>query len=323
MAHLFISDEEFSRHSDDAAFLAEKADVFIQGLRSELETVRAQADAASITAEQTCSLLDQKFLSLSAEFSDLQSQNAQLQTTLELRLSELAEVKSQKHQLNLLSLGKDGEIERLNTELSELHKSKRQLMKLIEHKDLEISEKDSTIKSYLDKIVNLSETAAQREARISEVDMELVRSRAEFARLTQEKELIERHNVWLNDELTAKVGSVVELHRLHSDTEAELSAKLRDVERQLDECCSSLKWKKDSVKELEMKLTSAQEELCLSRRMAAENEERLCAEISTIVLRQPVQRRLLISGQMCQVETREFDRRMAWIWSSPLCTTRE
>uniref|UniRef100_A0A9I9D3Y5 Nucleoprotein TPR/MPL1 domain-containing protein n=1 Tax=Cucumis melo TaxID=3656 RepID=A0A9I9D3Y5_CUCME len=97
----------------------------------------------------------------------------------------------------------------------------------------------------------------------------------------QEKELIERHNVWLNDELTAKVGSVVELHRLHSDTEAELSAKLRDVERQLDECCSSLKWKKDSVKELEMKLTSAQEELCLSRRMAAENEERLCAEIST------------------------------------------
>ncbi|KAG6572490.1 Nuclear-pore anchor, partial [Cucurbita argyrosperma subsp. sororia] len=282
MAHLFISDEEFSRHSNDAAFIAEKADAFIQGLYSELETVRAQADAASITAEQTCSLLDQKFLSLSAEFSDLQSQNAQLQTTLELRLSELAEVKSQTHQLNLLSIGKDGEIERLNTELSELHKSKRQLMELIEHKDLEIGEKDSTIKSYLDKIVNLSETAAQREARISEIDMELVRSRAEFAHLSQEKELVERHNAWLNDELTAKVGSIIEMRRLHSDTEAEMSAKLRDVERQLDECSRTLKWNKDSVKELEMKLTSAQEELCSSRKLAAENEERLCAEISTV-----------------------------------------
>ncbi|XP_022969371.1 nuclear-pore anchor isoform X2 [Cucurbita maxima] len=282
MAHLFISDEEFSRHSNDAAFIAEKADAFIQGLYSELETVRAQADAASITAEQTCSLLDQKFLSLSAEFSDLQSQNAQLQTTLELRLSELAEVKSQTHQLNLLSIGKDGEIERLNTELSELHKSKRQLMELIEHKDLEIGEKDSTIKSYLDKIVNLSETAAQREARISEIDMELVRSRAELAHLSQEKELVERHNAWLNDELTAKVGSIIEMRRLHSDTEAEMSAKLRDVERQLDECSSTLKWNKDSVKELEMKLTSAQEELCSSRKLAAENEERLCAEISTV-----------------------------------------
>lgn len=51
-------------------------------------------------------------------------------------------------------IGKDGEIERLNTELSEVHKSKRQLMGLIEHKDLEIGEKDSTIKSYLDKIVS-------------------------------------------------------------------------------------------------------------------------------------------------------------------------
>ncbi|XP_022142171.1 nuclear-pore anchor isoform X2 [Momordica charantia] len=282
MAHLFISDEEFSRHSNDAAFMAEKADAFIKGLYSELETVRAQADAASITAEQTCSLLDQKFLSLSAEFSDLQSQNAQLQTTLELRLSELAEVKSQKHQLNLLSIGKDGEIERLNTELSELHKSKRQLMELIEQKDLEIGEKDATIKSYLDKIVNLSETAAQREARLSEVDMELVRSRAEFARLSQEKELIERHNVWLNDELTAKVGSIIEQRRVHSDVEVEMSAKVRDVERKLDECSNALKWNKDSVKELEMKLTSAQEELCLSRKSAAENEERLCAEISTI-----------------------------------------
>lgn len=45
----------------------------------------------------------------------------------------------------------------------------------------------------------------------------------------QEKELIERHNVWLNDELTAKVGSIIELRRDHSDTKDEMSAKLRDV----------------------------------------------------------------------------------------------
>uniref|UniRef100_A0A0A0K927 NUA/TPR/MLP1-2-like domain-containing protein n=1 Tax=Cucumis sativus TaxID=3659 RepID=A0A0A0K927_CUCSA len=230
MAHLFISDEEFSRHSDDAAFLAEKADAFIQGLRSELETVRAQADAASITAEQTCSLLDQKFLSLSAEFSDLQSQNAQLQTTLELRLSELAEVKSQKHQLNLLSIGKDGEIERLNTELSELHKSKRQLMELIEHKDLEIGEKDSTIKSYLDKIVNLSETAAQREARISEVDMELVRSRADFARLTQELCSSRRMASENEERLCAEISTVNKLVELYKESSEEWSKKATELE---------------------------------------------------------------------------------------------
>lgn len=53
----------------------------------------------------------------------------------------------------LLQIEKDGEVERLTMEMSELHKSKRQLMELLEQKDAEISEKNSTIKSYLDKIV--------------------------------------------------------------------------------------------------------------------------------------------------------------------------
>lgn len=46
---------------------------------------------------------------------------------------------------------------------------------------------------------------------------------------TQEKELIERHNVWLNDELTAKVNSFNELRRTHNEVEADITAKLSDV----------------------------------------------------------------------------------------------
>lgn len=45
----------------------------------------------------------------------------------------------------------------------------------------------------------------------------------------QEKELIERHNVWLNDELEAKVDSLIKLRRTHADVEAEMSFKLSDV----------------------------------------------------------------------------------------------
>lgn len=45
----------------------------------------------------------------------------------------------------------------------------------------------------------------------------------------QEKELIERHNVWLNDELTAKVDSLIQLRRTHADLEADMSSKLADV----------------------------------------------------------------------------------------------
>ncbi|CAK7326022.1 unnamed protein product [Dovyalis caffra] len=283
----FITDDDLARHANDASYVAAKADEFIRGLQSELETVRAAADAAAITAEQTCSLLEQKFLSLSTEFSKLESQNAQLQSSLDDRLSELAQAQAQKHQLHLQSIGKDGEIERLMTEVSELHKSKRQLLELVEQKDLEISEKNATINSYLDKIVHLTDRVANKEARLSEREAELARSQATCARLLQsaceqEKELIERHNAWLNDELTAKVDVLMELRRTHADLEEDMSAKLVDAERQFNESSSSLKQSKERVKELEMKLTSAQEELCSSRDAAAAYEERSSAELSTV-----------------------------------------
>lgn len=54
----------------------------------------------------------------------------------------------------LLQIGKDGEIERLTMEVSEVHKSKRQLIELMEQKNSEISEKNTTISSYLDRIVS-------------------------------------------------------------------------------------------------------------------------------------------------------------------------
>uniref|UniRef100_A0A165YAK9 Uncharacterized protein n=1 Tax=Daucus carota subsp. sativus TaxID=79200 RepID=A0A165YAK9_DAUCS len=182
---IFLSDEEFSRCSHDGALVAEKADSYIRDLFNQLETVKAQADAASITAEQTCSMLEQKYVSLSGEFSALQSQNEQLNASLDQRLAEIAQLQAEKRQTYMQSIEKDGEIERLNTEASEFHKSKRQLLELLEQKDIEISEKNVTMKSYLDKIVNLTENAATREAKMCEAEAEVARSAAHCSRLLQ------------------------------------------------------------------------------------------------------------------------------------------
>ncbi|XP_044468309.1 nuclear-pore anchor isoform X3 [Mangifera indica] len=279
---LFVSDEEMSRLSNDAVALAAKADAYIRDLQSELDTVKARADAASITAEQTCSLLEQKFISLTEDYSKLESEHAQLKISLDERVKELAQFHAEKHQLHLQSIGKDGDIERLSTEVSELHKSRRQLMEMVEQKDLVISEKNATVKTYLDKIINLTDNAAKKEARLAQIEAELVRSQATCTRLSQEKELIETHNLWLNEELTSKVNSLVELRRTHADFEADMSAKLSDVNRQSSECSSSLNWYKERVRELEINLTSLQEEFCSSKNAAALNQERLLAEISTV-----------------------------------------
>ena len=151
-----------------------------------------------------------------------------------------------------MQIEKDGELERMTTEMSELHKSKRQLMELLEQKDSEISEKNANIKSYLEKIVSeaasitlllikeglicyyvyqvkLTDASSEKESRFAEASAELARSQAMCFRLSQEKELMERHTKWLDEELTSKVDSYAELRRRHSDLEAEMSAKLVDV----------------------------------------------------------------------------------------------
>uniref|UniRef100_A0A7N0VHG9 Nucleoprotein TPR/MLP1 domain-containing protein n=1 Tax=Kalanchoe fedtschenkoi TaxID=63787 RepID=A0A7N0VHG9_KALFE len=279
---LFISDEEYQRCCNDAGLLVEKADAFVRELYNELETVKAQADAASTTAEQTCSLLEQKYVSLASDYAKLESENAQLNIAVEQRLSELAQVQAEKHQLHLNSIGKDGEFERLMAEVSEHQKAKRQIIQLVEQKELEISEKNAMIKTYLDKIVRLTETVALKEGKLNDVETDLQRMKANCARHSQEKELIERHNIWLNDELTAKVNILIETRSAHSEFEAEMSAKLVEVERQFGESSKSLKWHKERVRELEKKLGSVEEELLVSKSSASNDEERFAAEIATV-----------------------------------------
>ncbi|KAF2592215.1 hypothetical protein F2Q70_00044382 [Brassica cretica] len=167
------------------------------------------------------------------------------------------------------------------TEMSELHKSKRQLMELLEQKDSEISEKNSNIKSYLEKIVKLTDASSEKESRFAEASAELARSQAMCFRLSQEKELMERHTKWLDEELTSKVDSYAELRRRHSDLEAEMSAKLVDVEKNYNECSSSLNWHKERLRELETKITSLQEELSSCKDAATTTEEQYSAELLT------------------------------------------
>lgn len=92
------------RYSGDGRVVAEKADAFIKQVYDQLETVKAKADAASITAEQTCSLLEQKYVSLSSEFANLQSHHSQLNSSLDQRLSEIAQLQADKHQIHLQSV---------------------------------------------------------------------------------------------------------------------------------------------------------------------------------------------------------------------------
>ncbi|GLJ39262.1 hypothetical protein SUGI_0801160 [Cryptomeria japonica] len=119
------------------------------------------------------------------------------------------------------------------------------------------------------------------EAKIREIEAEFARSHAAQARLLQEKELIQRHNTWLNEELTSKVNVVLQQRQSSAELEAELSAKLSEAEKKGSESFGELQRSKEKVKELEEKLASAREELRFTKEDAASKEEHFSAEVAT------------------------------------------
>ncbi|EMS63301.1 Nuclear-pore anchor [Triticum urartu] len=180
-------------------------------------------------------------------------------------------------------IAKDGEVERLKVEISELHKSKCQSLELIEQRDAEIREKDGVIQSYHDKMVNQADSSAGKEARIHEVEAKLTHCQATCNRIEQEKELLEKHNLWLDEELKAKVKNLSDLRKANMDEESRMSAKIAELEREISESTSSLRRSKERISELEQRVSYMEKELLSAKDAAAANEQRLGAELSTVM----------------------------------------
>ncbi|MED6192701.1 hypothetical protein PIB30_012595 [Stylosanthes scabra] len=64
---------EFARCFGDTTTVVAKADACIRSLLQELDTLRARSQPVDINAEQNCSFVELKYLSLAADFSALQS----------------------------------------------------------------------------------------------------------------------------------------------------------------------------------------------------------------------------------------------------------
>uniref|UniRef100_A0ACD5Z3M5 Uncharacterized protein n=1 Tax=Avena sativa TaxID=4498 RepID=A0ACD5Z3M5_AVESA len=280
---LFMSDEELRLLGGDVAAVAERADAAIRELRNQVDTVRAEADAAAIAAEQTCALLEQRFTTLSAEVDRYQAEASELTAASERRAADLASSQAEIHQLRIQAIAKDGEVERLKVEISELQKSKSQSLELIEQRDTEIREKDGVIQSYHDKIVNQADSSAGKEARIQEVEAKLTHCQATCNRIAQEKELLEKHNLWLGEELKAKVKNLADSRKANMDEESRMSAKIAQLEREISESTSSLRRSKERISELEQRVFYMEKELLSAKDAAAANEQRLGAELSTVM----------------------------------------
>lgn len=278
---LFMTDVEFERERGNVNAVVTQADVYIRDLQQQLETHKARADAAAINAEQTCALIEQKYLTLTAQFSQVENEKEQSFATLERRSTELAQAQAQIHKLEIEAIKHNSATERLSFEVGELVKAKRELLDVVEQKNLELEEKNASIKTYLNKVVELTDERSVLEGKVHEHESEVVRSRASFTRVLQEKELLEQHNAWLNEELTAKANTLLEERHESAETEADLRSKLAEAERAKKDAGEAIQRLKEHNLDLESKLSQTREELKSLKEDSAVMEEQFTAEVAT------------------------------------------
>ena len=98
---LFITDSELQSAGSDVSLVAERADAYILDLSHKLEAMKSRVDALAITSEQWCSVVEQKFLAISAQFREMENTKTQLENTLQSRSAELSQAQAQVHKLEL------------------------------------------------------------------------------------------------------------------------------------------------------------------------------------------------------------------------------
>mmetsp|Transcript_43072 Transcript_43072/g.71794 ORF Transcript_43072/g.71794 Transcript_43072/m.71794 type:complete len:231 (-) Transcript_43072:2-694(-) len=189
----------------------------VRVLESEIQTLKAQAEAAALNNEQTYQALEQRYLLLSKELSQANRERNQVKVSRDNSVAELATLKADFHQLNLKLVALQRENEHQKVEIRELHTSRRDLLHRNEHKSDELAEKNSTIKSYLEKILRLADERSEMEGRFSEAQRAQRAAETMQNRLEQEKERLKHHSDWLDKELTQKSEVLLEQRRSASD----------------------------------------------------------------------------------------------------------
>eukprot|EP00850_Spirogloea_muscicola_P009225 SM000051S17585 [mRNA] locus=s51:507828:525769:- [translate_table: standard] len=277
----FMPDDELAAAAEagDVAAVAMRADEFARAVVLQLESTRARADAAKIDAEQTCSLIEQKYMAVNSENAQLEQEKAQLAVALETRSTELAEARAAAHLLELEAMKKDGELQRAGVQLNELRRARKELLDLNGQKDQELEERNASIKSYLDKIVALTEQQASQQGSHLEEQAELLRAKTTLTRFQQEVDLLKQHNAWLNDELSSKSEALLRDRRKAADVEAGLQSKLAEAESQVKELTAANVRAKERIHDLEGLLGQLRQELKFANEEASSQEGQYSAEI--------------------------------------------
>lgn len=145
-------------------------------------------------------------------------------------LQEVTSVRSELHTLQTQLAQRDAEVERRKVELDSTQRDKLSLEKLLREKQTDIEEMQDRLQAAADKLITLTKTNTELDAKLHSTQALQSRAALNQSRLEQEKEILEKGNKWLYDELETKSQAFNTERRKATDTILDLQRKLSEAE---------------------------------------------------------------------------------------------
>ena len=145
-------------------------------------------------------------------------------------MQEATSVRSELHSLQTQLAQRDAEVERKKVELDSTRRDKLSLEKLLREKQADIEDMQERLQSAGDKLISLTKSNTELDAKLHSVQALQSRAALNQSRLEQEKEILEKGNKWLYEELESKSQAFNTERRKATDTILDLQRKLSEVE---------------------------------------------------------------------------------------------
>lgn len=149
-------------------------------------------------------------------------------------MQEATNARKEVHSLQTQLMQRDAELERRTVELDVAKSDKSSLEKLLREKEADVNELRTRLKSISEKVLVLTKTNAELDSKLHEAQVSQSRATLNLTKVQQEKEILEKGNKWLYDELEQKSNSSNEERRKATESILELQRKVHEMENKLN-----------------------------------------------------------------------------------------
>ena len=188
-----------------------------------------QLDSERITHEQATQAIEERFAKLSETYAASVEEKRQLEGQMATAQAEVASLKARAGKQELDLTEKLAEVSRLELQMRELRADKQSLLQIVDQRSVDVAQREKAIEGHLERVAALVSERTETTAKLREAETAMGSVKAQEARLKQEKEILEKHNNWLTEELESKSKMALEDGKRATATALELKQRLHEL----------------------------------------------------------------------------------------------